>query len=354
MDILTVQGVQIAGIVACLPENLIDNREACKDLYGDEVGTLIKATGIERRALANKGTTALDLGVTAAKQLLQKTDTSPDEIGAVLCVTFTPEYNLPSDAPMAQARLGLPNNCVAFDVNMACSGYGYGLYLGAMLCQQLQKKVLVLDGDIQSAFCSQLDKATMPVMSDAGTATLLAPGVNVKPWAFAFYTDGSQSEILQTPAGGCKHPVEVDDVKDIDYSDGSKRKNTDIYMDGFRVFMFVAQKASRFIADFMAQQNLSVDMLDAFIPHQANIYMVSQLAKKLKFDKDKVWKSGDIYGNPGSCSVPLTIAQNAMEWFKSAKCGNVLLSGFGAGMSISVGNIQLNKDGYYEVIKYGE
>lgn len=354
MDILTVDGVKIAGVVACLPENLVDNREACSDLYGKEVGTLIKATGIEKRALANPGTTALDLGVTAAKRLLQQTGTEPDEVGAVLCITFTPEYNLPSDAPMAQARLGLPNNCVAFDVNMACSGYGYGLYLGAMLCKQLQKKVLVLDGDIQSAFCSQLDKATMPVMSDAGTATLLFPDDSAKPWDFSFYTDGSQSGILQIPAGGSKQPTTEGDVKYDTFDDGSQRKNTDIYMDGYGVFMFVALKASKFIAEFIEKKTLTVEDLDAFVPHQANIYMITQLAKKLKFTNEKVWKSGDIYGNPGSCSVPLTIAENAVDWFKEGRGEHILLSGFGAGMSVSVGLIDLNKDGHYEVIKYGE
>ncbi|MBQ0107768.1 MAG: ketoacyl-ACP synthase III [Phascolarctobacterium sp.] len=354
MDILTVDGVKIAGVVACLPENLVDNREACSDLYGKEVGTLIKATGIEKRALANPGTTALDLGVTAAKRLLQQTGTEPDEVGAVLCVTFTPEYIMPADAPSAQARLGLLNNCVAFDVNMACSGYGYGLHLGAMLCKQLQKKVLVLDGDIQSAFCSQLDKATMPVMADIGTATLLQPCEGANKWSFSFYTDGTKRNVLYIPAGGSKQPSTENDVKYHMYDDGSQRKNTDIYMDGYGVFMFVALKASKFIAEFMEEKAMTVDDLDAFVPHQANIYVITQLAKKLKFANEKAWKSGDIYGNPGSSSVPLTIAKNANEWFNSGKCGNILFSGFGGGLSISVGLIDLNKDGYYEVIKYGE
>jgi len=354
MDILSVSNVQIAGVVACLPENLIDNAEACKDLYGDGVETLIKATGIKARALANPGTTSLDLGVAAANEVMAKTNTQSDEIGAVLCVTFTPEYNLPSDAPVAQFRLGLPKQCLAFDVNMACSGYGYGLYLGAMLCNQLQKKVLVLDGDVQSSCFSQLDKATMPVMSDIGTATLLEPKKGASEWSFSFYTNGERNEILRIPAGGSKQRVNEQDIAMQEFQDGSKRTNTDIYMDGYAVFMFVATEASKFISEFIGETSSTVDQLDAFIPHQANMYMISQLGRKLKFPKEKIWESGDKFGNPGSGSVPLTIAYNGSKWFQEGKGGNVIISGFGAGMSASVGKISLRPEAYYGLVKYGE
>ena len=185
MDILEVKGVKIGGVVACLPENRIETKDSCLGLYGEKgVETLIKATGIKARCVANTGTTTLDMCVTAAKELIGKTNTALDEIGAVICVTFTPEHIMPADAPSAQSRLGLPNNCMAFDINMACSGYGYGLYIGSLLTKQLNKKVLVLDGDVQSAYVSKLDKATMPVMGDAGTATLLTPSDSEEVWKF--------------------------------------------------------------------------------------------------------------------------------------------------------------------------
>lgn len=355
MNIIDVRGVRIDGVVACLPQNRLSTRESCLELYGEKgVETLEKATGIEARYVASPGTTALDLGCAAAVELLGGTGTDKGDIGAVICVTFTQEYPMPADAVIAQARLGLSNECIAFDVNMACSGYGYGLYIGSMLAKSIKKKVLVLDGDVQSAFTSPLDKATMPVLSDVGTATLLSPcGDDV--WKFAFYTDGSLRDILFIPAGGSKHPTTEDDVKDIAYPDGSHRKNIDLYMDGFGVFKFVAITASRFINGFMKETGLSADDLDVFVPHQANIYMIGELAKKLKISKDKMWKSGDVFGNPGSASVPLTIAKNARSWFEINGIDNArtLFSGFGGGMSISVGGVCLKKDAYYAVIDYG-
>lgn len=352
LDILTTSGVTIGGIVACLPQNILDNRTACAELYGDGVETLIKATGIEGRAIVDRGTTALDLCTVAAHELLQETGTSPEEIGAVICVTFTPEHIMPADAPAAQARLGLPNECMAFDVNMACSGYGYGMYLASTICKQLGKKVLLLDGDAQTAYVSQRDKATMPVMGDVGTATLLEPRDGAASWNYSFYTDGSKREALYIPAGGSKRRVTPDDIQPKAYDDGSERSDIDIYMDGFGIFKFVAVTASRFIKSYMAEREIAPEDIDIFVPHQANIYMISQLAKKLGIPEEKMWKSGDVYGNPASASVPLTIAANAREWFSAGGGVHTLFAGFGGGLSISVADVDLNADGYYGLVRY--
>lgn len=353
MALIKLNGVKISGITAALPENRLNNREAMEPLYGNGVDTLIKATGIESRCIAKPGTTALDLGVAAAKDLLEKTHTTAEEIGAVICVTFTPEHLMPSDAPAAQQRLGLPKEIPAFDISMACSGYGYGLYVAGTFVKATGKKVLLLDGDVQSAYTSKEDKSTVPVLADAGTATLLAPSNDPVEWKFSFLTDGSKKDVLYIPSGGSKNPVSEADLQYKEYEDGSKRRDADIYMDGFEVFKFVAIDASRFLKKFIEECGETADSVDAFVPHQANIYMISQLTKKLKMDKQKMWKSGDRYGNPGSSSVPLTIAENGRKWFEEGRTADsVLFSGFGGGMSISCGMICLEKDAVYETIQY--
>lgn len=352
MDILKVSGVKIAGVVACLPEHIKDNRETMGGLFPeDALNTVIKATGINKRTIAENGTTSLDLGVLSALNLLENTNTKAEDIGGVICVTFTPEYNMPADATGAQARLGIPNSSLAFDINMACSGYGYGLYFAATIVKALNKKVLLLNGDIQSAFLSGLDKGTAPVMADIGTATLLEPDSESKTWSFSFYTDGSRRDKLFIPAGGSKNPIKNEDLEYITYEDGSKRRGADIYMDGFEIFKFVAQDASKFIKEFMDKIELSPDEIDGFIPHQANIYMINQLGKKLKFSNDKIWKSGDEFGNPSSASIPLTIAHNANKSFTNSKSGRFLISGFGGGLSISVADIELTKGAFYNLIQ---
>lgn len=352
MEIIKLEGVRLAGVSACLPENLLDNETECAGLYGDSLQTLLKATGIYARCIANPGTTALDLGISAAKTLLRGTKTEPPEIGGVICVTFTPEHLMPADAPSAQARLGLSKNCAAFDISMACSGYIYGLYMAGVFAKALNQKILLLDGDIQSAFVSKADKATLPVMSDVGTATLIEPAADEQAWHFAFYTDGEGRDALHIPAGGAKKPIQAADLAYREGEDGSKRRNVDIFMDGFAIFRFVSVQISRFILSYMQTRQLDSEKLDCFVPHQANIYMIEQLAKKLKFPADTLWKSGDRYGNPSSASIPLTIAENAPNWFKEGKSGYALLSGFGGGLSAGVCDVVLPQNGFYSVIKY--
>lgn len=354
MDILKISGVKIDGVVACLPENILNNRTSCATLYGNGIETLIKATGVEARCVANQGTTSLDLNVAAAKVLLEDTNTNPEKLGGVICVTFTPEYLMPADGPAAQSRLGLGNESIAFDINMACSGYGYGLYIASTFVKATGKKFLLLNGDVQTAYVSLEDKATVPVLADVGTATLLAPTEESSQWKFSFYTDGSRRECLYIKAGGVKHPTTAEDLVETEYPDGSKRRNTAIFMDGYEIFRFVALDATKFIKSFMDIVEVTPDILDVFVPHQANIYMIQQVTKKLRISSEKMWKSGDIYGNPASASVPLTIAHNAANWFikNDIEAANTLFSGFGGGLSISVGHISLNKNAVYKVVSY--
>ena len=353
MDILKVSGVRFVGVSACIPQNLVDNRDSCKHLF-DNLDTLIKATGIKARCVADCGTTALDLEVCAARDLMAKTNAAPNEIGAVICVTFTPEYLMPADAPSAQKQLNIPNHSLAFDINMACSGYGYGLYVSSMLAKALSKKVLLLNGDVQSVYVSKYDKATVPVMADIGTATLIEPVTGGEDWDFSFYTDGGGRESLFIPAGGSKNPVGEEDLQYINYDEGSRRRAIDIYMNGFEIFRFVAMDVSRFLLEFMSICDINSNTIDAFVPHQANIYMIQQLAKKLKIPLEKLWKSGDIYGNPSSASIPLTIANCAGEWFALNRNmdGRIMASGFGGGLSISACNIILPCDAVYSVTNY--
>ena len=131
MQILDLDGVAIGGVCACLPRTREDNLERCTQLYGDakKAETVVMATGISGRRIAPKGTTSLDLCVKAAESLMEDAGVAVDQVGGVIFVTFTPTTAMPCNACQAQARLGLSNDIVAFDVGLACSGYAYGLYL---------------------------------------------------------------------------------------------------------------------------------------------------------------------------------------------------------------------------------
>lgn len=326
MDVLTVEGASVVGVVACVPPTCVDNLEACTAVYGDttKAASVVKATGIKRRRVVENGTTSLDLCCAAAKRLLADVSCPLDEIGALVSVSFTPARQMPCNACAAQARLGLPTGIMAFDINLACSGYAYGLYMAGLLARQTGRKVLLLDGDTQTTFTDQKDVATVPVLADAGTATLVAPCADCgEPWKFAFLSDGAKGDVLTLPHGGT------------------------ISMDGFGIFKFVAMDVSKFIKQFLAETQVEVD---AFVPHQANVYMIEQLTKMLKIDREKLWVSGDELGNSCSATVPVTMAYVARTL--PAATRRILISGFGGGLSASVGWLTIDAVCRFACIDY--
>ena len=354
MQIVTVKGVAIESVFACIPENRIDNLAACNKLYGDSAADIVKSVGMDYRCLATAGVSSLDLCVMAGKKLLDGQYGLKEEIGAIVCVTFTPDQLMPANAIAAQAALGLDNDVMAFDLNLACSGYGYGLWLAGSMAVQLGKSVLLLDGDVQSAYTSPYDKGPMPVMADAGTATLVRCSANSIEWNFTFYTDGTNRKALGIPAGGSKRPTKVSDLEYIEYPDGSKRREIDIAMDGFEIFKFVAQTVSKELKAFLDALLFSPEKIDGFVPHQANIYMIKQLARKIGISNEKVWISGDKYGNSASASIPVTIASEFSKKRMQKGGTRVLFSGFGAGLSISAGVVELSDSLRCCLFTYGE
>lgn len=354
MQVFKIKGVHIDGIVACVPERKVENESSLRELYGDEAKLIIQSTGIQTRYLANPGTTANDLCIACAREVLQGTKTKPEEIGGVVFVTFTPDRLMPFNAAQVQEQLGLSKEIPAFDINLACSGYPYGLYVASMFAKASGKKVLLLDGDIHSAHMSAHDKATWPVLADAGTATLLSVDESESEWKFTFYTDGSGKDVLTIPAGGSESPLTEEDLEYKEEADGSKRRNIDIYMDGFAVFKFVAMDISKWLSRFLNEINESAETIDFFVPHQANMYMIKKLGKKLKFTWEKTWQSGDAVGNSASATVPVTIAREATKMLISGRDNKILISGFGAGLSASVGLITLNPQIFYKFFQYNK
>ena len=265
----------------------------------------IEATGFATRTIVPDGTSLFDLFLAAGRGL--PADGLAD-LGGVIAATFSAEDRFPSLAVRVASALGLPASTPAFDLQMACSAYPYAVYLAGRLAADTGKRVLVLNGDIQSRLTDASDPTTAPLFSDAATATL----VRSEPTAparsqFAFLSRASDA--LACSAGG------------------------PIRMDGFGVFAFVATEVTPFLKAFVAEA-AAVDSrpIDFFAPHQANLYMVRQLARSLALE-DRLLTSGERYANPGSCSVPLTLAQ-------AQRSGRALIAGFGAGLSAAVATVR--------------
>ena len=321
MDVLEVAGARIAGLAACVPANAVPNDPK-----------VAAATGIPARRVAPDGVSGLDLCLAAARRVLADTGAQPADFGAILAVSFTQETRMPSLAAQAQTRLGFPKGILAFDLLQACAGWGYGLYLAALLVRETGKKVLLLDGDKQSAFLKADDPATAPLLSDGGTATVVEKAeAGGAPWRFAFQTDGEKGTALKLEKDGT------------------------IEMDGFGVFRFVASDVVAFLKKFLsilAPSTLppstpapySVLLTPCFfLPHQPNVYMVRQLAKAVGME-DRVLLSADRFGNLASASVPTTLAAHAARVASAEGPTRVLFAGFGGGLAISAGLVEIASD----------
>ena len=123
-------------------------------------------------------------------------------------------------------------------------------------------------------------------------------------------------------------------------------------MDGFAIFRFVASDISKWLAKFLEEAGETAETIDSFVPHQANMYMIKKLARKLKFDWERTWQSGDAVGNSASATVPVTIAYDEKNRLKKDGINKVLISGFGGGLSASAGLITLDPEAYYHFFQY--
>jgi 3-oxoacyl-[acyl-carrier-protein] synthase-3 len=300
---MRIEGVDIEAVFGCVPENSVDNVAGLTALVGAEKAeSIVKATGFTTRRVAPEGTDVIDLALPAAKRALEGTD--PLDIGGIVAVSFSNRDRFPALSARLQHELGLPTSIAAYDISMACSGWVYGLCSAAQMVRLTGKKVLLVDGDVQSAWTDRSDANTLAVMGDGASATLLAPGDGV--WDFAFYTDGGGADALR-----CRETIS---------------------MDGFGVFRFVAGPVRKFLATFIQESSLLVGTDPVFVPHQANMYMVRQLADALKL-RDRTIGSGAKYANTGSCSAALSMADGMDGLSNASGRTPVLIAGFGAGLS---------------------
>lgn len=351
MPIATVRGVKISAIAACVPSKEIDNLQSGYELYGQEIESIIKMIGVEKRRVCPEGeVTSLDLSVRAAGEILKSSE--KEGFGAVICVTQTPDNLLPNNSTLAQSSLGLPTSIAAFDINLACSGYIYGLYVAALISGSMQKSVLLLDGDTHSHFVSASDRSTALLFGDAGTATVITPDTEATPWYFDFETDGSQREALLIPSGGYRNRPVPDSMVLKQYPDGNKRRDIDMKMDGMAVFNFVVKRAPESLREMMSYLGRTPSDFDALVLHQANRFMIRQVAKGVGFKPEKVPLSLHKFGNSSSATIPVTIAAELRE---RIVCGSqkILMCGFGAGLSLGTASLEIGPCVCPEVIEYG-
>ncbi len=243
MNISTIKNARLRSIVCAVPENVVDNFKFAAQHFTEDMTGTIQALGVLRRhTCINRETTSLTLGVESAKHLFTDISYNPANLGAIVFVTLTPDSLMPNNASAAHFLLGLPANCAAFDINHACSGYTYGMWISSMICANLKKDVLLLDADTNSYYASARDKSTGLLFGDAGSASLISYEEGASQTSFCYYTDAEKRAALTLPGFGFKIPLTEGSLKYKTYDDGSLRRDIDMFMDGENVFSYVVSE----------------------------------------------------------------------------------------------------------------
>lgn len=331
MAILKYNDIGIAAIAACVPPKVEYNKDLGYFMSEEEIQKAIQNIGIEERRVAEKDVCASDLCFKAAEKLLEDNNIDKSTIDALIFVSQTSDYHQPATAPILQHRLGLSKNTLSFDINLACSGYVYGLSTAyAYATQPGINRVLLLVGETMSKIVSRRDKVNTPLFGDAGTATLVEKGEYGKS-VFSLHSDGSGSDVMMIPDGGFRNPTTADSLAEETDANGDVRNRLQFRMDGMAVFNFGMSEEPRDVKNLLAEAGLELSQLDLLIYHQANKFMTDFFTKWLKFDKAKTPYSIRKFGNTSSASIPLTIVTELKEKYPERK--NVIFSGFGAGLS---------------------
>lgn len=341
MGALTFQEVSIKGISVCVPELEVDNFIFGQNLFDKEtLNTTIETIGVYKRHVSTPEITASDLCYSAAIELFKELNVFPEEIDGLLFVSQTPDYRLPATACVLQNRLGCRKDIIAFDVNLGCSGYVYGLGLSFSLLQQTTvKKILLLVGDTPTKFVSKEDKASVLLFGDGGTATIIEKKAGVNDSFVSFNSDGSGADSLIISGGGYRKQSSSETLAVNTDSLGNCRSMENLFMDGADIFNFTIREVPRNIKLILESADANIEDVDFFVFHQANKFMIDFLARKLKIPNSKHLFSIGKFGNTSSASIPIKIAANK-ELFVS-KSSNVVLSGFGVGFSWSSAFITL-------------
>jgi len=330
----------IRGIATHFPSGLITN-EALSEQFPDwQVDKIAEKTGITVRHKVCEGESALDLAEAAVRKLLAEgriysaegapSAIDPDGIDALLYCTQSPDYVMPTNACLLQHRLGLPTTTMAFDYNLGCSGYVYGLALAKGLIASGQvKTILLVTADVITRYIADDDRSVRTLFGDAATATLIEAGDESMSGGHigsgVYGTDGSGAANIVVTGAGL-------DGRPLDHRSAGRREGPTLFMDGPEVFAFSLSAVPKVLDQLYARAGIDAAGIDRFIFHQANRYMLEHLRRKLRISHERfIIEIADV-GNTISSTIPIALSRACLDG-RVIPGHRLALVGFGVGFS---------------------
>lgn len=313
----------ITGIGAYLPKYVLDNHELSTMVDTSDEWIMTRIGIKERRILKpEEGAGSSYLGAKAVEQLLEKTNTKPEEIDLVICATVTPDHQFPATASIIADKVGI-RNAFHFDLNAGCSGFLYALATATSYVETGRyKKVIVVGAEVMSSIVDYTDRSVSPIFGDGAGAVLLEPTTeNLGVMDIKLESDGVGRIHLHQKAGGSVKPSSHETIDAREHY---------IYQEGQPVFKWAVSKMADVSVEVMERNGLTSENLAYLVPHQANMRIIDATARRMGLDPSKVMINIERYGNTTAATLPLCI----YDWEKQLKKGdNLILATFGAGFT---------------------
>lgn len=335
MAFLKIPNVAIKGMSACVPPTVEENKDI--PFYTpEEAQKMIESTGVERKHIVSQsGITASDLCLKACERLIDELGWERDSIDMICNVTQTSDYTNHPNVFVLHEKLGLKEDCMSLDLYHGCPGWVVGLSsAAALLSIGSMKRALLVDGDNITSMQVPLDRESRPLFGDAGTATALEFDKNAAPLFFETGTNSKDGVALIHRRGGMREPHTLESYEQwLEMLEGDlSPEGIEDQMDGMSVFSFGISTPPKSMKKLCEFYDINIDDVDKLVLHQANLFMVRKIAKKMKIDENRVPSCLKDYGNTTSTSIPLTIVSQCSDDY-STKRQKTLACGFGTGLS---------------------
>jgi 3-oxoacyl-[acyl-carrier-protein] synthase-3 len=323
----------IVAIEYAFPERRISTSDLAEKHPGWQMDQVLLRTGVETRYWCEEGETALDLAETACRSLMNRMGNDLRQIDAILFCTQSPDHIMPPNACILQHRLSLPRTIAAFDYNLACSGFIYGLFLAkALIVSGSARNVLLVTAETYSKWMHPNDRGPMTLFGDAAAATLISAGDQIGLGEIALATDGGSANSFFVPAGGARLPCSTETKRTIEDKNGNIRTLENLFMNGSAVLDFVKQEVPSLVNTLLKQANLTLNDLDLVVFHQASQVTLDFLNRKLHIPPNKQFSNLRHVGNTVSASIPIALRDAELQG--ALKHGmKVMVVGFGVGLS---------------------
>lgn len=319
----------IKDIAYYLPEKVLTNAVIALRFPEWPAEKIANKVGITERHISAEIETACDMAFQAAEKLFEQNAGLREDIDFVILCTQSTDYKLPPSACILQDRLKLNTNCGAFDIDLGCSAYEYGLAVAkGLIVAGIASNVLLLTSETYSKYINPEDKGNLTIFGDAATATLITTEGFAEIGSFELGTDGSGADMLRVKTAGSRFPDRTG-IENVD-NEGNRKWDDYLYMDGGGIFNFTAEAVPAMVEQLLKKENLEESEIDLWIFHQANKYMINYLRKIMGIEKSKFYVYMDKVGNTVSNTIPIALCEARKEGLLK---GNILLAGFGVGLS---------------------